>query len=91
MDMHIIFTYHPLQYSDIFGITNLLDQITTAYLNIPLEYMVPILCNPYGERSTKIPYVHHAFVPLSSSKVTKVCSNRAPGAESFALKVHSFN
>ncbi len=45
--VYMILAYYSCKNLDILRITNLLDQVSTSYLNISFENMISICCNPY--------------------------------------------
>jgi len=47
MHVHVIFTYYPFEYSYIFCIAYLHNDISTSFLYITFEYTVSVLCYPY--------------------------------------------
>ena len=86
MDVNMVFAYDPFKYMHIFRITDLLDQIPTSYLNVTLENMISIFCNPNYMCSKTRNGVTHTSLFFHKPKIRNWVAT-----ESLALKVHSFN
>ncbi len=46
MHVDVVFAPYPLEYPDIFGVTDLDDERTTPLLDVAFENRVAILCHP---------------------------------------------
>ena len=86
MDVNMVFTDNTFKNSHIFSITNLLNQISAPNLNISLENLKTIFCDPNymcGQNRYSVPHSSLLFHPPKLRNCV--------ATESLALKVHSFN
>jgi len=47
MHVHVVFAYHSLENSHVFGVAYLDQQLSTSQLDVPLQHRVAVLCHPY--------------------------------------------
>ncbi len=48
MHVHMIFAHYAFEYPDIFGITDLHEQVTTSNLDVTRQHMIAVLGRPYN-------------------------------------------